>query len=289
MMRKLMICAAGLLSVIAAPAWAAECNLALQGGSNQLTTYDPFAASDEMVVLELNVTNSGPDTCQARLFVEPTSGQRVLIGGADQLSYRFDGTPSGSGTGPFFIDLAPGATRTLPVRVILDKQQVVPRGTYTADLQARLEPMDDDVLSAVPLGFAMNVQVPARVEMSISGLPSTNIATSSMAPAAIDLQEMYEGQVGRAYVNVWSNGSVTVSLWSDNDGRLLLDGRPTAPAVNYTASFDGQPVSFPASIGRSPPMSITGAAYELAVTVGSLQGRFAGRYSDTITVEVRQN
>jgi hypothetical protein len=127
--------------------------------------------------------------------------------------------------------------------------------------------------------------------MSISGTSAPPFSSHDMAPASIDFGTARSGATERVFVNVWSNGSVNVTLESANKSVLKLVDNESLPAISYAARFDGAPISLatPYLVQRTPPLSTTGASYELAVTLGDVSNKFAGRYRDVVTVTVNQN
>jgi hypothetical protein len=280
----------------AAPA-AAECNLSAAPAAPLVhVTYDPFGPTQQVLDLSVQLRNSGDEPCQARLYVRPSAGQLVLESSGDRLNMRLEGQ-EGAGAaqagefGPYVITLAPAQSTTLLVRAVVPPQQVVPRGTYTGDFALRLEDGDGREISLAGGGVRLQANVLARTEMSISGSSAARLAGGGMAPSGIAFGAAHSGQTERAYVNVWSNGSVTVSLSSENGGVLKLIDNPALPPIRYSTRFDGSDLSLeaPASLVRTPPMTVGGASYELALTLGDIARNFAGQYQDVITVTVTPN
>jgi hypothetical protein len=177
------------------------------------------------------------------------------------------------------------------IPLLVPALQVVPRGDYLGQLEVRGIGEGNEPVTIGGGSSALRIVVPGRVEMSISGSAAAPFSDHGMAPASIDFGEAVTGAMQRVFVNVWSNGSVAVTLDSENHGKLLHTADPSLRPIPYTARFDGVPVGLaaPFTVQRSPPASLSGASYPLAVTLGDVTGRFAGRYKDVITVTVDQN
>lgn len=279
----------------ASPVLAQDCDLtAGASGSGLQNIYDPFAPQNTVVDLRINVSNAGSDTCQARFFVAPTGGQPQLSAAGSTMTYRVEGMNSGSSPGeygPFAVQVPPGGSQNLSIQFTVQAQQVVPVGFYTGMLTLRGE---DPSNHSIPIGGTVptiTMAVPARSEISISGAPSPNLSSVGMAPATINFPDAQTGQIGRVYVNVWANANVLVSLTSENGGALKNLAAPSLPPIAYTATFDGAslPLTSVQTLTRTPPLSVQGASYELAITLGDVSRAYAGRYRDRITVDVNAN
>lgn len=294
-MRPLHFAAALLACPMAAPAMAApDCDLSTRAVSAQ-QSYDPFGSSDVLLDVTISVTNGGSKACQARLYVAPVNGLLSLANGGDRLLYRIDG-PHGGGhapnsSGPFVVRPDPGATQSVMVRVIVPAQQVVSRGDYLSDLAVSAIAEGNTALPISGAPLTLRVRVPARVEMSISGTASTSFPAGASPGAAIAFGQAASGKSDRVFVHVWSNGGVSVSLDSANRGKLKLVGTAVDSTIDYAARFDGVPAPLTSrfTVQRTPPQNLTGASYELTVTLGDVRNKFAGVYKDTITVTVDQN
>jgi hypothetical protein len=280
----------------ATPAFAA-CELA--GASSPASahvTYDPFSPAQRMLEFTLTVRNEGTAGCQARLYLRPLTGAATLVHNGNRLLLQFDGQ-RGTGSAqageldPFVTMVPAGGRADIAVRAILPAQQVVPPGLYSGTFQLRGDAEDGTMFMTGASGVVFEANVLARAEMSISGTAAVNVSAASMAPAALEFPNARTGQSERVFVNVWSNGSVVVSLTSRNGGVLRHTGQDALPTIAYTASFHGRPLALGAvsTFEETPPLSLSGASYELNVTLGDVANRYAGRYRDVITVTVDEN
>ena len=289
-----------LLAPLIAAGWAGQGEAACSVSAESVTPisavlYDPFSPVQQTIDLNLRLRNSG-DSCVARLYLRPGSGQTDLASGADRLRYRLDGESGGglaqaAELGPFTVRMPADGTADLLVRAIIAPQQIVPPGAYGDELALR---GDTDAGGDIDLSrrvLRLRAEVPARAEMSISGTAAAGLTAADLAPVSIDFPNAATGQTERVFVNVWSNGSVMVSLSSDNGGLLRHVQDVQLPPIPYSARFNGQPLALGtvSAFRETPPMTLAGGSYELAVTLGDTAKKFAGRYRDVISVSVDQN
>lgn len=261
------------------------------------TAYDPFAAANEIADFSVGIDNSGQSSCSVRLYAQPSTGGNLLQSNADKLLYRIDSVASTSSgnageIGPFQVIVGPGQHGNVGFRLVIPAQQIVPRGIYQTQFALRIvdEANTDLALRGRSANFTANV--PARVEMNISGGASTGSrGPMQMAPASINFGNAHSGQSEHVFVNIWSNGSVNVALSSENRGLLkhVLDS--SLPPIMYRTRFDGETIDLGSvtNLSRTPPASLSGASYELDVTLGDVSQNFAGQYKDVVTVSVTEN
>jgi len=263
--------------------------------SSVATTYEPFDPNMTVLDLDVRVTNDGADPCVARFFIAPVNAALTLSSGPNLISYRVDAnrgiSEQPNAYGPFSATVPRGETVSVPIRFQILAQQIVPKGDYTADLIVSGKDADNQPINLSGGQATLRVRVPGRADVSISGATSTRSIGSAPGSAMLDFGEAQSNQMQRAFINVWSNGSVNVRVRSENNGVLRLNGSSALPPIPYTANFDGVEARLDGSfsVQRNPPHSIAGASYPLEIRLGSLKGKFAGRYSDILTVSVDEN
>lgn len=274
---------------------AALCQITASADAGDLQKgYDPFSPQSAVWVLQLNATNASEQSCEARFYVGPIDGRSQLRGPAQELTYYIDAPAGGKGggeTGPFPISLPPGGSRSAPVRIIVPPQQMASPGAYSGQLSIRGESRDKaqiDVAGANPI---MSLVVEPRAALSISGGAASIASTTSFGGASMIFPDAKKGQSDRVFVNVWANSLVTITLESENGGQLKNTENPTLRTIPYSATFDGTelPMTGLYTVSRTPTMSLQGSSYELRVTLGDTEGRFAGTYKDTISVNIIEN
>lgn len=292
MMRTLLLCA-GISSALCSAA-SASCALSVETQTDIASIpYEPFSANDALGELRIRVENNGDESCEARLYARPIDGAFHLAGpGGAALDWRFGGNASSSAhtgeAGPFIAHVAGGDAEEIAIPIVAPAGQIVPRGAYTANLEIRAADAAGAPVDVRRANPSITADVSARVLMSISGV---RWGPRGLAPAGIDFGELETGEIGRVFVNVWANSSVTVMLNSQNGGQMLNLENAALPGIDYSARFDGSVVSLAsgATLQRAPPLRAEGASYELAVIVGDVSNRYAGRYQDIISVTVNEN
>lgn len=274
---------------------ASECDLEAKTSSSQ-KSYDPFSPADTVLDVNVTVKNDGHGNCLARFYVAPVDGRLALSLDGERIPYRIEGPRGGdsgypSEFGPFIANVMSNSSASLAIRFTLPSQNVVPKGMYTSDLVVHGVGLDGERIDVSSGSVILRAQVSGRVEMSISGTASPQLSQAGMAAIGMDFGQGRQGDTRRVFVNVWSNGSVSISLASQNQGVLKLVGNEHLPAIKYSARFDGSAVSLggPYIVQRSPPLSLIGASYELAVTLGEVQNKFAGLYKDVVSINIDQN
>lgn len=287
------------LSLTAAPAWATgnDCDLSARPiGGGALVSYDPFSPINTVITLDLEVRNDADHACNARFYVAPRDSRLQLHYGTSALNYRMDGAQTGgsplpNGWGPFNAHPPAHGTDTVHVQFTIQPQQIVPPGIYTSELTIAGIGEASRPVVVTGDGAILRAKVPSKVDMSISGTAASSLPIGHMAPASIDFGIAHTGDVGRVFVNVWSNGPVTISLDSANHGVLRHVVNPAVPPIPYRATFDGAAINLSAtySAQRTPPASLVGASYPLVVTLGDVSHKFAGKYRDVVTINVNQN
>lgn len=279
---------AALIAVAAGPVWAACPNVTVRSISPTLQVYDPFAPGPTQLSFEVQVRNGGEAACPIELVMRPAGGGLELSGAGGSIPYAFiepGGLQSGNVVGPLTLQVPPHEDRSVAFRAELPIGSVVAPGTYEQALDLVVT-NDGDTLADRPI--SLSAMVSARAQMSISGASAPGRGSVGMAPPSIDFQTLEAGEQARVYINAWANTSVQISLRSDHGGVMQHEDGRRLPPVPYSIVFDGEPQSLnaPVVISRTPPMSLSGASYPLVITVGDVRGRYAGRYSDIITVTV---
>lgn len=298
-MKLVWAATAALLFAFTTPALAGNPHCAMTarvalGGAQMV--YDPFAPLNTAIDLEVIVENPNDKQCNARIYAGPLNGDLRLSSGTSYLLYRVEGANGGgsilpNGFGPFIAHVPAKGSRTVRMQFTLPAQQVALKGDYESQLIVRGLSEGNEPIDFTSENAWLRVRVPARVEMSISGTAASSLADAGMRPASIEFGQAHSGQTGRVFVNVWSNGSVNVSLDSENHGVLAHIENRALPPIPYSATFDGSPANLTSTyvVQRTPPLSTKGASYKFEVKLGDLSGKFAGRYKDIVTINVNQN
>lgn len=284
-------------ALLGSQARASDCTLTAQSNNSIVQrSYDPFAFGNTVLDLEVKVRNLSRRGCQARVYVSPAGGALVLHSIGDKLHLRLDGNQGGGRAragefGPFVVQVPGGESVTVPVRLTIPAHQVVRSGHYSTLFGIRVEDREGNPAPLFGGLVAAVAKVPARAEMSISGTSLSDFSASTLAPANLAFGQAKTGSTRRVFVNIWANEAVTITLESENRGKLSLVGRDKLSPISYSARFDGRPVNLASTqnIRRAPSRSVAGTSYELALTLGSVESKFGGLYRDRITISVVEN
>jgi len=146
-----------------------------------------------------------------------------------------------------------------------------------------------DVATQAPLtdliAVDVHVLVRPRLQVNIAGTRSS--AGPGIKIPMIDFAELETGESQRVFIQLRGNAPATITVSSENNGRLK--GSEPATFIDYSVTVDNisSDLSQPLSIKRPVIRSLSGASYPMQVKVGNVEGAFAGIYEDMITVEVR--
>lgn len=156
---------------------------------------------------------------------------------------------------------------------------VLPPGDYTAPITAVGAVATDSVPGAITLHSI------ARAQANLAGTAGS--FESGSDTATIDLGELKTGGTGRAVLQVRGNTTAHLSFVSTNRGWLVNAAAPQS-RVAYTLAIDGDPIDLSGVTQKTvePPRSLRGTALPLIATVGDIRGAAAGRYSDTLTIDI---
>ncbi|WP_122465030.1 hypothetical protein [Brevundimonas lutea] len=273
-------------AAVASPTLSACPGATVASASPVLQLYDPFSPSPTQLAFDVVIRNPDAQGCSVDLMLQPDGGVLKLGGAIDYGFVQPGGLASGALVGPVTVQVPAKGEQTVSFVAELPVGAVVSPDTYQQRLGLTVS--SGGVPIVTDRAISLSTLVPARSQMSISGVSSPGRGSLGMAPPSIDFKTLETGENARVFINVWANTSVQVTLTSDHGGVMQHEDGPQLPSVPYSVTIDGEARSLagPATIGRNPPMSLSGASYPLVVTVGDVSGRYAGRYQDVITVSV---
>ncbi len=142
------------------------------------------------------------------------------------------------------------------------------------------------------LRIAERNEVPVPLEvlsdsvLSIAGTSGTLMADRTFA--LIDFGELETGERAHIVFGAQANTDVEFLIGSENGGKLIGLDNPEQ-AIDYSASFDGEPLALESGqiVARRPDPTLAGSRYRLDLQIGNVSGAFAGTYQDILTVELR--
>lgn len=278
------------LLIAASPATA--CTARLGTLQADAIAYDPFSPAGVEGSVRVQVELIDGDVCDVAVALTDDSGAplRSLQFGSDgRVTFRPELRPQGavgSATDPASasVHLTSAAPRAqVEWRLIAVDDAILSPGEYTKDIEARLRLAEG--VPAAPSRGGVVLRSIARAQANLAGAAG-KFASGSDA-ATIDLGELVTGKSGRAYLQVRANTPAHVSFRSANLGWLVNDRAPGA-RVRYTLTLSGRPVELGSTTVTTldAPRSIDGDAFAIDAIVGEVSGASAGRYSDTVTIDV---
>lgn len=289
--RWVLALVAGLIAMLAAPAaWA--CEVTLGPVQTDTIAYDPFVLGSVDGSIRTSVELASGDACTLRIGLTDDAGQparllRVQAGGVtlalqprlrESAAVRADTTPDTAS-----VTLSPDQPRaTIEWRLTVAEDAVIPPGDYaiplivTASMDGAAPPPNRGTLVLTSL---------ARAQANLAGVAG-RFEDGSNAQV-IDLGELVTGKRKAAYLQVRANTPARLTFTSQNAG-YLVNNADGVSRIDYQLAVAGDPVNLRAASVKAvtAPLTINGIALELLVTVGSTKGATAGRYSDTVSIEI---
>ena len=177
-----------------------------------------------------------------------------------------------------FVSMTEDGIFTFPFWVVAVPGQWRPPGLYQGQLPVRMVDANGQVLARREMAVRAYIDSVLKVDFSSDSGRSTG---SSMN---LQFSEMRTGAKQYAAIAVRANAPYELSVSSMNGGRLLHEsGAPLG--VPYQTTVNGQLMP---SGGRATfPASLSDQAYHtLEFTIGAMEQAWAGRYRDTLTVQV---
>jgi len=263
------------------PAQAAACHARIERiDARSAGNYLPF--SDTPVEIPLEVALQDAEGCTLGLSLR-SEHRGQLAGDEGALSYRLrDAGGRGHALdGTSRVALARGGAR-MTITATVEAGQAVRAGRYTDRLAVQL--LDGErVLDEREV--ELRVPVPSQASVSVGG--SAAAGFSNRLGGGLDFGELRAGKEREAFVFVLANAAYALRLSSAHAGRLRHV--EAADTIGYTARLDGRVLDLSGTViaeGPSRGRWLNWPPYRLGVRIGEVEGRRAGEYRDTITIDV---
>jgi hypothetical protein len=245
--------------------------------------YDPFNQARAEGQITAEVALMDDDSCDVVVALTDDAGQYV-----PEVQFGTASSPltvSAIPTGNAGASVIPGAAS---VRLGPDRRQarvswtlraisnsVIPPGELTQNLRvALIEPARQE---GVPITVA--VRTLPRAQANFAGTAGNGDT------ATLDFGELREGAERSALLQIRANSMSQLTMESRNHGDMV---NATGARIPYRLYFDGTPVNLGGIAVIAVPVSLqlAGTTKELRVVIGSVRGAPAGRYSDTIEIDI---
>ena len=289
------IAIAGLCGLAATPARACTSTTIASITPIPNVVYDPFEGLARTATYNVNIANTGTGDCSVGIAISspPPGAPRAFKNGANEIRYVLE-FPGGSvfqnslssplGT----LVVRAGQTRSVTLRVKINAGLIAPAGTYSDVLTFRLYRNGTGPLVQVGTDrtATAGALVEARAQVNIAGTSGT--FGVPFALNSIDFGTLTTGSAKNAIVQVRATAPVSITVSSQNAGKLKHKVLTTDPGVPYTMQLDGAAVDLTgaSSLNRSPPITLDGINYPMSLQIGDVAGRPAGNYQDTLTINV---
>ncbi len=280
-----------LLTAISAAAfgfWSSAQACEVRPGALKTTTtvYDPFAASGLHAQAEMALDLIDGKACDVtvRLLdgrLQPI--EQIAVGGPNPALFTVE-TPGAFTPDTLVLHLDPARPHATVVWTFKPGQDAVLHpGRYDVPLAVGIRP--DTATSDTYVYGTFTVSVPARAQVNIAGASGR---FGSSHASAIDFGQLTTGAHRRAFVQIRANTGVFAQISSKNHGVLRNEAWPDASPISYSLVLNGIPINLnlKATESLDPPATIDGLSLPMDITIGSVEGKFAGTYSDVITIEV---
>jgi hypothetical protein len=295
MLRTLMLLAT--LAAVSENANAATCNVSISNISPiPNVVYDPFEGVARSVNYTVTFSNAGPDTCSVGLAISspPVGTLRTFKNGTNSLRYVLE-WPGGavfanSITSPLgTVAVNAGGTQSVTLRVKVAAGLIAPAATYSDLLTFRAYRTGSSPIVQVGTDrtATAGAVVEARAQVNIAGTSGT--FGSPFALDRIDFGTLASGTSRNAIVQVRATSPVSITVASLNHGRLKHKVLTSDSGVPYAMQLDGASVDLSgtsSTLSRNPPITLDGINYPMNLQIGTVTGRPAGEYQDTLTINV---
>ena len=281
---------------LAGQSWAAGCQGAV-GPETAIvgrTGYDPFNPADIADSYRISIANTGAAACVYGVVFRARDAHQRLGGtlaygltDMNGLALIADAPGAGAPLARLRVSLEPSAYGQIAFQVAIPRGQFAAPGIYRDTLDLELHALDaNGRIQGAPLqttALAIAYTVPRVMSVNIRG---GELATT------LSFGTLAKGQQRVVEIQARSNEGYQLDVTSDNHGALGLTPKPPGRdwSVPYMATLGGRPLHLAGgtSLRSLPPTRPeSDAGYPLAVTIGEVGQKRAGRYEDVITIEIR--
>ncbi len=245
-------------------------------------TYSPADVRQGRVSVEIRLADPDvPRNCNQIevAIVAQDGGLITLQKGGETLPATFIRSPSVLRVDGNGVALAPAARNSLlnngMIRVdflAIESGNFVTPGVYAADLE---------------LVVGDNAPVPFTVTLLVE--PGVKLLATN-GTQTLSLGEVSEGASVSTQFFYRTNASLNITARSDNQGRLVHEDGPDFGYIDYDAFISGRLLNLAEGDEISLPFVTTAEnSEELEVRVAPQPNKFAGRYTDTLTLTFTAN
>ena len=173
----------------------------------------------------------------------------------------------------------------IELTINIPESQYADAGTYRLPIDIKLlDSNTEEVLAEEQL--VIEVLVAKKIYTNIAGAHTNQNSSSRFAVVNFGVLKTNDSQ--RVSIQVRGNSLAEVKIKSENQGRLVHQ-KDADLFVNYSVNVDGvaSELDKPLRLVRQTDKTLAGVAYPMDIIIGDAENKFAGKYRDIITVEVR--
>ncbi|MGF1618990.1 MAG: hypothetical protein ACFCUR_00070 [Rhodomicrobiaceae bacterium] len=267
-----------------APAFA--CSGRIAAGMEAPLDYDPFDPLGAAQSHDVTVENTSGQDCAFQLRFEPEGAPAAFAFAAtgesgEQLA---GGTaPAGSTDALLTRQLAPGETQSLRYTTNMPAGQMLAPGEYRQPVRLALTAIagaapENGAAPSDTASIMMSAYVQDRLGVNIAGAGTMK---------TLDFRELTAGETMRVVIEARSNRNFTIEAYSRNGGALAMDPPHEEWRIDYRMALNGRTIALPAAIGPFNQTPISGQPFEALFTIGDVESKRAGLYTDEITIEIK--
>lgn len=271
----------------------ADCQLTIEPGQTEWEIrYDPYTEDVAQRQFDVALLNRGETPCEGVIRTDLRGEQFGLtqMRTSDRVAYALIDERGGADITPRAgrnarrldtrsISVAPGERALVRFTFAPDTAGRLSAGSYSQDVFLAVEDAAGTAMAQRPITLSLNV-----ISTALMGLKGQFQRSNGVAN--IDLGELRSGlRPLRTSLFVLSTAGYSVSISSANKGQLRLG--QTDWYVDYALGLDNRQMDLrTVSTLTQPSRSARADDYDLSVDIGSVAGKRAGKYSDTLTFTI---
>lgn len=256
-------------------------------------SYNPFAVATPAPQVRMELQNQGDVDCELRLVFRDRAGAPLpaIDAAGVKLAFRAD-TASGLternlDPGAFGLRVPAGASARPAFDLVIVRDAVADAGEHPVEVMMDVtDPDGTPYLTMIPVRLSLYAE--PRAQVNIAGAAGPYGSGSSVD--VIDFGDAVAGGARQAFLQVRANTRSFITFQSENRGVMrhveLGEKGTTTP---YRLQVDGQEIDLTQAVAVrevDPPRSFEGQSLLMLFTLGAIDGRMSGRYSDLITIDI---
>ena len=296
----------GLMCGLAVSSAEAACEARIERARDALLLgggYDGFAFTEIIEAFPLDIRHVDGDACRLILtFVSKGNDERFLIGAGGELRYAVqrstrvsDVIPNSASaleTDLIALSLEPGGEQRITFFLRIPAEQIVRSGNYRDQIELGLFELNG-IAREIRDERAIEVSTDVRSHFEINITGGSGGVSGVGASALVDFGILRTGVERQVFIQTRSSDNYALGISSEYGGKLRHEAIGGS-SITYNATLDRSAVSFagpslPTRLTRPGPTSLRGDSLTLSLEIGEVSKKPAGKYRDTVTIEIQPN